>query len=76
MIHDPQPLPLIKFYEKNQPWIWRCHVDLSKPNPEILDFLKEYIARYDLLILSSEKYRIKNLPVERLHPKTKGSSVV
>lgn len=83
MIHDPQPLPLIKFYEKRQPWIWRCHVDLSKPNPEILDFLKEYIARYDLLILSSEKYRIKNLPVEQrvihpaidpLSPKNKGIS--
>jgi len=70
MIHDPQPLPLIKFYEKRQPWIWRCHLDLSNPNPEILDFLKEYIARYDFLILSSEKYRIKNLPVEQrvIHP--------
>jgi len=83
MIHDPQPLPLIKFYEKRQPWIWRCHVDLSKPDPEILDFLKEYIARYDLVIVSSEKYRIKNLPVEQrvihpaidpLSPKNKGIS--
>lgn len=70
MVHDPQPLPLIKFYEKRQPWIWRCHLDLSNPNPEILDFLKEYISRYDLLILSSEKYKIKNLPVEQrvIHP--------
>ncbi len=29
VIHDPQPLPLIKFYRKHQPWIWRCHIDLS-----------------------------------------------
>ncbi len=65
MVHDPQPLPLIKFYKKIQPWIWRCHLDLSNPDPEILDFLKEYISRYDLLILSSEKYKIKNLPVEQ-----------
>jgi trehalose synthase len=32
IVHDPQPLPLIKFYKKRQPWIWRCHVDLSNPN--------------------------------------------
>jgi len=65
IIHDPQPLPLIKFYEKKQPWIWRCHVELSNPDPEVLDFLMEYISGYDLVILSSEKYRIKNLPVEQ-----------
>src|SRR5205085_2943697 len=29
IIHDPQPLPLIDHYEKNCPWIWRCHIDLS-----------------------------------------------
>ncbi len=65
IIHDPQPLPLIKFYEKKQPWIWRCHVDLSNPNLEILDFLKEYMIKYDLIILSNEKYKIKNLPVKQ-----------
>ena len=27
IVHDPQPLPLIKFYKKQQPWIWRCHID-------------------------------------------------
>lgn len=35
IIHDPQPLPLIKFYKKKQPWIWRCHVDLTNPNEEL-----------------------------------------
>ncbi len=65
VIHDPQPLPLIKFYKKRQPWIWRCHLDVSNPNPEILDFLKEYIARYDLLIVSDEKYKIKDIAVEQ-----------
>ncbi len=65
VIHDPQPLSLIKFYKKRQPWIWRCHLDVSNPNPEILDFLKEYIARYDLLIVSDEKYKIKDIAVEQ-----------
>jgi len=32
IIHDPQILPLIKFYKKQQPWIWRCHIDITEPN--------------------------------------------
>ncbi|OQX53817.1 MAG: glycosyl transferase family 1 [Candidatus Omnitrophica bacterium 4484_213] len=65
LIHDPQPLPLIKLYEKKQPWIWRCHIDLSHPNEEIWEFLKRFILRYDAVILSNKKYRSKHLPVEQ-----------
>jgi len=32
VVHDPQPLPLIEHYDKNCPWIWRCHIDLSRPD--------------------------------------------
>jgi trehalose synthase len=35
IVHDPQPLPLIRHFRKKAPWIWRCHVDLSCPNPEL-----------------------------------------
>lgn len=65
VVHDPQLLPLIKFYKKRQPWVWRCHVDFSNPNPELLDFLKQYILRYDFMILSSDKYIRKDLPIEQ-----------
>jgi len=65
IIHDPQPLPLIKYYAKKQPWIWRCHVDLSTSNNAIWDFLKKFILRYDMMIISSEKYRREDLPVEQ-----------
>lgn len=63
VIHDPQPLPLIKFYKKRQPWIWRCHVDLSHPNKELWDFLKGFILKYDVAILSHESYK-DDLPLE------------
>src|SRR5919201_4550283 len=33
IVHDPQPLPLIEHYKKNCRWIWRCHIDLSRPEP-------------------------------------------
>jgi len=70
IIHDPQPLPLIKFYKKRQPWIWRCHIDISNPNEQLWEFLKGFILRYDAVIISSEKYRREDLPVEQrvIHP--------
>ena len=65
IVHDPQPLPLIKFYKKNVPWIWRCHIDLSHPNEALLDFLTTFIMRYDKVVVSSETYRKRGLPVEQ-----------
>lgn len=70
IVHDPQPLPLIKFYKKQVPWVWRCHIDLTNPNEALWDFLKTFIMRYDIAIISSEMYRRAGLPVEQriIHP--------
>ncbi|MGQ9720477.1 MAG: glycosyltransferase [Candidatus Jordarchaeum sp.] len=70
IVHDPQPLPLIRFYKKRQPWIWRCHVDCSNPNEEVWDYFKNFVLRYDAIIISSEDYRRVNLPVDQriIHP--------
>lgn len=70
IVHDPQPLPLIKYYTKHQPWIWRCHVDLSSPNKDLWNFLKPLMLRYDTIIVSSEKFKKDSLPVEQrvIHP--------
>lgn len=65
VVHDPQPLPLIEYYKKRQPWLWRCHVDLSHPNKEVWNFLKPIIQRYDLVLLSHDSYRQPDLPVEQ-----------
>ncbi len=64
VIHDPQPLPLISFYKKRQPWIWRCHIDLSNPNEKLWQYLKKFILRYDLVVVSNESYKTPGLPVE------------
>jgi len=61
IIHDPQPLPLINFYEKKQPWIWRCHIDLSSPNQVLWDYLKQFIVKYDAAIVSMEQYKKQDL---------------
>jgi trehalose synthase len=65
IVHDPQPLPLINFYQKKQPWIWRCHVDLSNPDKEVWNYLKKFLMRYDMVIVSHEKYLRNDLLVEQ-----------
>jgi trehalose synthase len=57
VVHDPQPLPLVRFSRKRGPWIWRCHVDLAQPSPEIWEYLSQYIDHYDAMIVSAEEYR-------------------
>jgi len=65
IIHDPQPLSLIRSYKKRQPWIWRCHIDLTYPHEELWDFLKGFVLKYDQVVFSSEKYFKKNLPINQ-----------
>jgi len=65
IIHDPQPLPLIKYYTKHQPWVWRCHVDLSNPNPEVWEFIKKFLLKYDQMVVSNKKYLREGLPVDQ-----------
>jgi len=65
IVHDPQPLALIASYKKQQPWIWRCHIDLTDPHEELWDFLKGFVLKYDQMVVSSEKYYKKDLPVDQ-----------
>jgi trehalose synthase len=65
IIHDPQPLPLISVYTKRQPWIWRCHIDLSDPQPDLWEYLKDFLIKYDQIVVSDESYFKPDLPVEQ-----------
>lgn len=59
IIHDPQPLPLIRHYRKKAPWIWRCHVDLSNPHAGLWSYLSPLVERYDAVVLSLPEYAQK-----------------
>ncbi|MDP3043542.1 MAG: glycosyltransferase [bacterium] len=63
IIHDPQVLPLIKFYKKQQPWIWRCHIDITEPDKILWSYLKSFINLYDIMIISDAGYRKKNIKI-------------
>lgn len=70
VVHDPQPLPLIKFNRKKQPWIWRCHIDITSPDKEIWNYIKPFILRYDLMIISSSRFKKNDLFIDQrvIHP--------
>ena len=55
LIHDPQPIPLIE-YRKAGKWIWRCHIDMSNPFPEVWDYLRQYCEKYDAAVFSVAKF--------------------
>jgi len=59
IIHDPQPLPMIVHYKKRGPWIWRCHIDLTKPDKQLWGYLLKFIEKYDAMILSIKEYKQK-----------------
>jgi trehalose synthase len=47
IVHDPQPAALCSLVgEKAASWVWRCHIDLSAPNPATLTQLLPYIDQY------------------------------
>lgn len=56
-IHDPQPIGLIsRKKEAGRKWIWRCHIDFSRPDPFTWNFLKSYIEKYDVSIFSAPAF--------------------
>jgi len=67
VIHDPQPAAFIESRRssqasRDQTWIWRCHIDLSRPDPAVWNFLEPLVSRYDGSIFSSPEFS-RQLPI-------------
>jgi len=64
VIHDPQPAGLIRSKQgKNQAgWVWRCHIDLSNPNPQVWEFLRPFVEQFSAAIFSSQSFA-RQLPI-------------
>lgn len=65
-VHDPQPIALIEkrsVIGKN--WVWRCHIDFSRPDQRIWKFLEQYINRYDSAVFSAPAFARK-LPIKQV----------
>ena len=63
VIHDPQPAALIRARQDGpRRWVWRCHIDLSNPHPQVWGFLRPFIEQYDAAIFSSQSFA-RQLPI-------------
>jgi trehalose synthase len=52
-IHDPQPAPLMKLCPNRKgKWVWRCHIDLSRPYRAVWKYLRNFVVGYDASIWS------------------------
>src|SRR5919108_6102898 len=57
IVPDPQPVGMIEHLNGSSTrWIWRCHIDLSEPNREVLAFLLPWLGRYDAAIFHMPDY--------------------
>jgi len=63
VIHDPQPAALIETRQAgSNHWVWRCHIDLSRPNRFVWEFLEQFVSRYDGALFSSPEFS-RQLPI-------------
>jgi trehalose synthase len=57
IVHDPQPIGLRRgARDRSSNWIWRCHIDLSEPNPAPIARLLPLIEEYDATVWHMPAY--------------------
>jgi trehalose synthase len=57
IVHDPQPAGMrMNNPDRARRWIWRCHIDLSTPNPDTLARLLPLIHGYDASVWHLQQY--------------------
>src|SRR5260370_30122897 len=62
-IRDPRPGGMIeRKKEMGRGWIWRCHIDVSSPQPDVWNFLRPYVEEYDAAIFSMPDFA-QQLPI-------------
>jgi trehalose synthase len=65
-VHDPQPIALVeKRAAPSRNWVWRCHIDLSRPDPKVWQFVRPFLDRYDAAVFSAPPFSQK-LPIPQV----------
>lgn len=69
MIHDPQPAALVLARDSGGAWVWRCHIDASRPQRRVWNFLRRYVERYDAAVFSLPKFAQRlSIPQYLIYP--------
>jgi len=57
IIHDPQPIGIQRVAAGHaKHWVWRCHIDLSEPNPAPIERLLPLMRGYDASVWHMQQY--------------------
>jgi trehalose synthase len=57
IVHDPQPAAIASLVgAKARRWVWRCHIDLSTPNPATLARLVPFLDPYPAAVFHMPQY--------------------
>jgi trehalose synthase len=57
IVHDPQPAAVKQHVpEKGRQWVWRCHIDLSTPNPETIEHITPLLREYNDSVFHLQEY--------------------
>jgi trehalose synthase len=70
LVHDPQPAALIDdLRPQAKHWVWRCHIDASRPQRAVWKYLRDFVVQYDTSIFSTSSFA-QNLPHPQyiIHP--------
>ncbi|NTX09691.1 glycosyltransferase [Myxococcus sp. CA056] len=66
-VHDPQPAALAALSgNRDARWIWRCHIDTSRPNPSFWELLSPYLLDYDAAIFTLPEFIPPALPIRNV----------
>jgi trehalose synthase len=57
VIHDPQPAPLLTLCPNRKgKWIWRAHIDISRPFRGVWKMLRPFVEKADASVFSMSKF--------------------
>ena len=72
VVHDPQPAAILQYISdrrsdfQHTKWIWRCHIDLTDANPEVWEFFRPFVERYDASVWTMEEFVPASLEMDRV----------
>jgi trehalose synthase len=66
IVHDPQPAYLIEAAGVDRRrFVWRCHIDLSRPSEPVWRFLRRAVEKYALAVFHVARFA-QRLPIPEL----------
>jgi trehalose synthase len=60
--HDALPAALVEARAHEGTWVWRCHLDVSRPQRRTWTFLRQYIVKYEAAVFSLPAFA-QRLPI-------------